>query len=102
MNFLHAIPGTVFENLPPLSAEEALRIIALYRILLPETTIRICGGRPKILGKWQNAIFHAGANALMIGDYLTTFGQTPAEDIEMIARLGLVCASVWDARLNVR
>lgn len=89
MNFLHAHPGTPLANQPPLSAEEALRIIALFRHLLPETSLRVCGGRPKILADMQNLIFAAGADALMTGNYLTTSGITPETDRHMIESQGL-------------
>lgn len=89
INFFKAIPGTPLENQPALTAEEALRIVALFRILLPETSIRICGGRPSILGTRQQELFDAGADALMTGNYLTTTGFSVDADWEMIGRLGL-------------
>ena len=89
MNFYHAQSQTPFAELEPLSAEEALRIIALFRLLLPETSLRICGGRPKILGDHQHQIFAAGADALMTGNYLTTTGITPESDQAMILSQGL-------------
>lgn len=89
LNFLHAHPGTPLAQQPPLTADEALRIIAVYRHLLPKMPLRICGGRPKILGERQPEIFAAGANALMTGNYLTTSGNTPDTDRAMIRRLGL-------------
>jgi biotin synthetase len=90
LNFLHAHPGTPLANQPPLTSEEALRIIALFRLLLPGTSLRICGGRPKIIADKQFKMFDAGANALMTGNYLTTSGITPETDRQMIERLGLV------------
>ena len=89
MNFLHAIPGTPLENIEPLSSDDALRIIAIYRHILPEVTLRICGGRPKILDASQLRMFYAGANALMTGNYLTTSGITPQSDREMVEALNL-------------
>lgn len=90
LNFLHAHPGTPLANHKPLPAEEALRIIALFRLLMPETSLRICGGRPKILAEQQVRMFDAGANALMTGHYLTTHGITPDSDRQMIEQLNLV------------
>ncbi|MCL2116915.1 MAG: biotin synthase BioB [Planctomycetaceae bacterium] len=92
LNFLHAHPDTPMAHREPLSAEEALRIIALFRLLMPETSLRICGGRPKILADKQNMMFSAGANALMTGHYLTTSGVTPDTDRQMIENLKLVWA----------
>jgi len=89
INFLHPQPGTPLEHQPLMSAEEALRIIAVYRHLLPNTTLRICGGRPGVLKERQKDMFKAGANALMTGDYLTTSGQIPHSDIQMIQALNL-------------
>ncbi|MDR1960409.1 MAG: biotin synthase BioB [Planctomycetaceae bacterium] len=89
MNFLHAHPGTPLAEEPPLSADEALRIIAVYRHLLPETSLRICGGRPKILAEKQSMMFAAGADAVMTGNYLTTSGITPETDARMVEQLGL-------------
>ena len=92
LNFLHAHPNTPLADQQPLSADEALRIIALFRLVLPETSLRICGGRPKILAGKQDMIFSAGANALMTGHYLTTNGITPESDRRMIENLSLVWA----------
>ncbi|MDC7222873.1 MAG: biotin synthase BioB [Spirochaetales bacterium] len=89
INLFHPQKGTAWENHPLLSAEEALKIIAVYRILLPKATLRVCGGRRKILGDRDRLIFQAGANALMTGHYLTTKGGKPGEDLRMIESLGL-------------
>lgn len=89
MNFLHPHPETPLAGQTPLTADEALGIIALFRHILPQATLRVCGGRPLALGDRQNEIFAAGANALMTGDYLTTHGWSIAHDLEMIARQGL-------------
>jgi biotin synthase len=90
LNCLHAHPGTPLADQSPLAAEEALRIIALFRLLLPETSLRICGGRPKILADKQVMMFRAGADALMTGNYLTTCGITPDSDHRMIEQLNLI------------
>lgn len=90
INFLDPRPGTPLADQPPLDADEALQIVALYRLLLPETSLRICGGRARILGDRQPELFAAGADALMSGNYLTTSGVTPASDREMIESLGLL------------
>lgn len=85
LNFLHPQPGTPLAAQTPLSATEALRIIALFRHILPQATLRVCGGRPTVLGKRGAEIFQAGANALMTGDYLTTSGISLERDLEMLA-----------------
>lgn len=88
INFFDANPAVPLASQEPLSADEALRIVALFRMILPTTSIRICGGRPKILHAMQHLIFDAGADALMTGDYLTTSGVTPESDGEMIISRG--------------
>ncbi|MDR1457921.1 MAG: biotin synthase BioB [Puniceicoccales bacterium] len=90
INFLYRHKATPFENLPSLSVDEALRIIALFRLILQDISIRICGGRKDILGHRQYEIFRAGADAVMIGDYLTTSGESIEKDLENIKKLGLM------------
>ena len=84
LNFLIAHDGTAMAGRAPMPADEALLIIAVYRLMLPEATIRICGGRSTILAGRQRDIFKAGANALMTGNYLTSAGTCPDEDREAI------------------
>jgi biotin synthase len=90
VNFLTPIPGTPLGTRPRLGAEEALRILAIYRLLLPRATLRVCGGRPDTLGPRQGAIYAAGANALMTGPYLTTDGIDPAADRTTAEAAGMV------------
>jgi len=89
INFLSPISGTPLADRKPLSSEEALRIVALFRLALPTATIRICGGRPTVFAEREQdeLLFRAGANALMTGNYLTTSGISPEKDQEMIERL---------------
>lgn len=88
LNFFSPIPGTPLAPREPLSTEEGLRIIALFRLVVPGTVIRICGGRPKTFGKRLDGILRAGARAVMTGDYLTTQGFSIEEDLEMIRENG--------------
>ncbi|MDR1924129.1 MAG: biotin synthase BioB [Planctomycetaceae bacterium] len=90
LNFYNAINGTPFAGLKPLSVEEGLRIIALFRIMLPDASLKICGGRPKIFAEQGEKLFHAGADALMTGNYLTTNGINPEQDKKMITNAGLL------------
>ncbi|MGL6197127.1 MAG: biotin synthase BioB [Thermoguttaceae bacterium] len=92
INFFDANPAVPLARLKQLSADEALRIVALFRMILPTVSIRICGGRPKILQTMQHHIFDAGADALMTGDYLTTTGVTPESDHAMIAAQNCILA----------
>lgn len=93
INFLYAHPGTPLKDQPPLSAAEALRIIAIYRFMLPTATLRICGGRTQILGDRQQELFAAGANGLMTGNYLTVTGNEPDHDLLMLSDLGLTVST---------
>ena len=89
INFLTAIPGTPLEKQEKLTVDEALKIVALYRYILPDKTVRICGGRPTVLGTRQDEIYNVGANAIMTGNYLTSYGISPEQDIKTINKLGL-------------
>ncbi|MBF0319338.1 MAG: biotin synthase BioB [Nitrospirae bacterium] len=91
INFLMPIEGTKMAETykTPLTALEALKIIAIYRFILPTKEIRICGGRLHTLGQLNSLIFMAGADGLLIGNYLTTPGRAEADDLELIDALGL-------------
>ena len=84
INFLNPIPGTKLAHREPLSPWEALRCIALFRLINPNKDITICGGREITLKDFQSWIFFAGANGLMIGNYLTTRGRNIETDLAMI------------------
>lgn len=92
LNFLNPIKGTRMENSPLLPPMEALKSISIFRIINPEKDITICGGRERTLKDFQSWIFLAGANGLMVGDYLTTEGRNTAMDMEMIEDMGLVAS----------
>lgn len=81
----------------PLSEKEALEIITAVRTALPHTRLMVAGGRETTFVSPECDIFGAGANAIVIGDYLTTKGQLPASDREMIERLGYEIASTCHA-----
>lgn len=90
MNFLSPIKGTPLENMPVLKPREILRIIALYRFILPATHFKIAGGRVLNLRDMQSWIFYAGATSIISGEkYLTTAGRSVDEDVRMIRDLGL-------------
>ena len=82
INFLNPIRGTPLADRSPLSPDEALRIVALFRLTLPKATIRICGGRPTVFASREQdeLLIRAGANAFMTGNYLTTSGISPEKD----------------------
>ncbi|GJQ48358.1 biotin synthase [Candidatus Kuenenia stuttgartiensis] len=89
LNFLHPIPGTPMGNRSVLTPMEILKIISLFRFILPDKEIKIAGGREKNLRSLQSWMFYAGANSTMIGNYLTTKGKPGEEDLQMIKDLGL-------------
>ncbi len=89
MNFLIPHPGTPMAGRPIMPPEEALRIIALFRHLIPDATLRICGGRVSVLKERQRDMFAAGANAFMTGNYLTVAGAAVEQDLAMLRDLGL-------------
>jgi biotin synthase len=88
INFLNALPGTRVSP-PKESPLEFLKIISLFRLALPDKTIKVCGGREKNLGDLQCMIFSAGANGYVAGGYLTTPGVGIEHDDAMIAAMGL-------------
>ena len=89
LNFLNPIAGTPLGHLAPIHPMEALRCIAIARLVHPRADIRVCGGRETNLRDVQSWMFFAGANAAMLGNYLTTHGRPPEEDRRMISDLGL-------------
>ncbi|MCF6154713.1 MAG: biotin synthase BioB [Candidatus Brocadia sp.] len=89
INFLHPVSGTPLENSVPLTPMEALKIISVFRFVLPDKEIKIAGGRERNLRDLQSWMFYAGANSTMIGNYLTTTGRKVEDDFQMIKDLGL-------------
>jgi len=87
INILVPIPGTPLEDNPPLSVDEILRTIAIFRIVLPNIAIRIAGGREKALGDLQPLYFLYGADAMLIGGYLTVRGRSISKDKDMVNRI---------------
>jgi biotin synthase len=92
LNFLNPIPGTPLENSTALNPLEILKSVASFRFILPDKDIRICGGRECGLRDLHPLIFWAGANGIMIGNYLTTRGRDYQEDLQMIQDLKLEVA----------
>ena len=88
LNFLCPISGTPFENYEKLKPIEVLKIIAMFRLVLPNKEIKACAGR-QFLGSFEPFIFFAGADGMMIGNFLTIGGKDPLEDLKMIEDLGL-------------
>jgi len=89
MNFLNPIPGTPLARAQPLAPMEILRIIAIFRLAMPDVDVKLAGGREVNLRDMQSWAFHAGATSTMVGNYLTTTGRTAEEDLQMLQDLGL-------------
>ena len=89
INFLNPIEGTPLADQPKLAPMVALKIISIARFLHPRTELKIAGGREVILRDLQSWIFFAGADSTMIGNYLTTYGRSPAADHQMVRDLDL-------------
>ncbi|HAM52820.1 MAG TPA: biotin synthase BioB [Nitrospiraceae bacterium] len=89
INFLIPVRGTPMENVDPLHPCEALKIISVYRFILPSRQIRVCGGRRQILGGLNSMVFMAGADCLLTGNYLTTTGTPSEDDMRLIQQYGL-------------
>jgi biotin synthase len=89
LNFLTPIPGTPMAERAPLRPLEALTTVAVFKLLNPQAVVRTCGGRQQVLGSLAPLMYLAGAGGTMIGNYLTTEGRQPQEDIHDLAALGL-------------
>ncbi|MDY6863570.1 MAG: biotin synthase BioB [Thermodesulfobacteriota bacterium] len=89
INILNPRPGTPLEKNDPLLPLEIIKTIAIYRFILPQSTIKVAGGREVNLRDFQSLAFLSGANGLITGGYLTTTGRTPEMDRHMIKDLGL-------------
>jgi biotin synthase len=86
LNFLVPIEGTPLENAKQISPMDAIRTIALFRIILKDKTIKVAAGRESVLKDHQELIFKAGANGMMIGGYLTIAGRSVDEDLELVQK----------------
>jgi biotin synthase len=90
LNFLNPRPGTPFGDLPVMSGPDALRTIAAFRLALPRTILRYAGGREITLGDLGTREgMLGGINAVIVGNYLTTLGRSPEEDLALLGDLGM-------------
>jgi biotin synthase len=88
LNFLDPRPGTPFEDLAVVPPRDALRAVAAFRLALPRTVLRFAGGREVTLGDLgtRDGLL-GGVNAVIVGNYLTTLGRPPADDLALLADL---------------
>ncbi|MDQ1642114.1 MAG: biotin synthase [Actinomycetota bacterium] len=90
LNFLNPRPGTPFGHLPVMDGKDALRTIGAFRLALPRTILRFAGGREVTLGDLGTRDgMRGGVNAVIVGNYLTTLGRSPDEDIALLGELGM-------------
>ncbi len=92
VNVLNPVAGTPLgdDDGASIETEELIKTIAVYRLLHPRARVRLTGGREVNLDPdEQHLPFEAGADGILTGDYLTTEGQSPGEDIRIIERAGL-------------
>jgi biotin synthase len=102
INLLNPRAGTKFGERDMIDPWEAVKFIAIFRLILPEALFRLCGGRVENLGELQPLAVKAGLNGVMMGNFLTTLGSEPAEDRAMFEDLGLNVARQDDNGSNPR
>src|SRR6202167_1699368 len=102
INLLNPRPGTKFGDREYIDPWEAVKWVAIFRLILPEALFRLCGGRVENLGELQPLAVKAGLNGVMMGNFLTTLGSSPEEDHEMFQELGLNVARQSDNGANPR
>ena len=94
VNILMPIPNTPFEGyIDKIDEEHILKTLAIFKITNPKSVIRLCGGRMRLSRENQEKALHFCAEGLMTGNYLTTTGQNPQQDIQMVQRIGkkIIC-----------
>jgi biotin synthase len=89
INLLNPRAGTKFGDRELIDPWDAVKFIAIFRLILPGALFRLCGGRVENLGELQPLAVKAGLNGVMMGNFLTTLGSEPAEDRAMFEELGL-------------
>jgi biotin synthase len=86
LNILNKIDGTAI-SCAPLTIREILNAVAVFRLVNPSKIIKIAAGRESALGDYQGLVFHAGANGMLLGDYLTINGRSPIKDRTLVESL---------------
>jgi len=102
INLLNPRPGTKFGERELMDPWEAVKWIAIFRLILPEALLRVCGGRVENLGELQGLAVKAGLNGVMMGNFLTTLGSPPEQDRALFEELGLNVARQPDNGANPR
>ena len=102
INLLNPRPGTKFGDRELIDPWEAVKWIAIFRLILPEALFRLCGGRVENLGELQPLAVKAGLNGVMMGNFLTTLGAEPEQDRAMFEEHGLNVERQPDNAANPR
>jgi biotin synthase len=102
INLLNPRPGTKFGERELIDPWEAVKWIAIFRLILPDALFRLCGGRVDNLRELQALAIKAGVNGVMMGNFLTTLGNAPEDDRAMFEELGLNVARHHDNGCNPR
>ncbi len=102
INLLNPRLGTKFGDRDHMDPWEAVKWIAIFRLVLPDALLRLCGGRVENLAELQQLGVKAGINGVMLGNFLTTLGNTPEQDHAMFDALGLNIARQPDNGSNPR
>src|SRR5690349_14856574 len=102
INLLNPRPGTKFGDRDYMDPWEAVKWIAIFRLILPDALFRLCGGRVENLRELQPLAVRAGLNGVMMGNFLTTLGNEPEVDRAMFEELGLNVARQPDNAANPR
>src|SRR6201997_3954303 len=102
INLLNPRPGTKFGDRELMDPWEVIKWVAIFRLILPDALFRLCGGRVENLGELQATAVKAGLNGVMMGNFLTTLGNTPDEDKAMFTELGLNVTAHADNGANPR
>ena len=89
INILMPIPETPFENyLDKIDEENVLRTLAIFKIANPNSILRFCGGRMRLSDENQRKALNSCVEGIMVGNYLTTVGKAPEDDIKTVTELG--------------
>src|SRR5256714_5124746 len=102
INLLNPRPGTKFGDRELMDPWEVVKWIAVFRLILPDALFRLCGGRVENLGELPASAVKAGLNGVMMGNFLTTLGNSPEQDRAMFEELGLNVARQPDNGANPR
>jgi biotin synthase len=99
LNFLDPRPGTPFAQLDVLAVPDALRAVAAFRLALPRTILRFAGGRELTLGDdgTRQGVL-GGINAMIVGNYLTTLGRSPSQDLDLLDELAMPVKTLSQTR----